>query len=64
MACKFCPKLKRFDILFIIIVCLAVYGVDKYQSYRKEQERIKAFEKIQKECLFGNNQACKKIYGK
>lgn len=64
MACKFCPKLKRFDILFIIIVCLAVYGVDKYQSYRKEEERIKAFEKIQKECLFGNNQACKKIYGK
>lgn len=64
MACKICPKIKRFDILFIVIVCLAVYGVDKYQSYHKEQERIKAFEKIQKECLFGNNEACKKIYEK
>lgn len=64
MACKFCPKIKRFDIIFIIIACLAFYAVDKYQSYHSKQERIKAFEKLQKECLFGNNEACKKIYEK
>ncbi|PAF53849.1 hypothetical protein BKH42_03715 [Helicobacter sp. 13S00482-2] len=64
MVCKFCPKIKRFDIFFIIIVCLAVYGVDKYQSYKKEKEHIREFEKLQKDCLFGDNKACKKVYGK
>ncbi|WP_095271784.1 hypothetical protein [Helicobacter sp. 13S00477-4] len=63
MACKFCPKIKKFDLIFIIIVCIAVYGVDKYQTYKTEQQKIQAFEKLQKECLYGDKLVCKKIYG-
>ncbi|PAF44262.1 hypothetical protein [Helicobacter sp. 11S02596-1] len=64
MACKFCPKIKKFDFIFIIIVCVAFYLVDKYQSNQKEKQRIEAFEQLQKDCLYGDEEACKKVYAK
>lgn len=65
MACKFCPKIKRYDIFWIIFVCVAMWGVNKYQnkSIQKEkieikEEELEVFKKLQKQCLFGDQKAC------
>ncbi|PAF43844.1 hypothetical protein [Helicobacter sp. 11S03491-1] len=63
MACKLCPKIRKIDIIFIIIICAGMYGVDRYQSHKKEVEKFKAFEQLQKDCLFGNQKACREVYG-
>ncbi|PAF48360.1 hypothetical protein BKH46_00090 [Helicobacter sp. 12S02634-8] len=62
MACKFCPKIRKFDLVLIVIVCVAFYGVDKYQSKQREKSRVEAFEALQKACLYGDTYACKKVY--
>lgn len=41
---------------------MAFYFVDKYQSAQREKEKIEAFEQLQKDCLYGDNEACKKAY--
>ncbi|WP_104697672.1 MULTISPECIES: hypothetical protein [unclassified Helicobacter] len=66
MACKFCPKIKKYDFFFIIFVCLAVWGFDKYRSYnveKQQQKEAEYFKELQKKCLFGDNNACREAYG-
>lgn len=67
MSRKFYPKIKKYDIFFILIICLGMWGWDKYQAHQKVQEehyKLQAFEKLQKDCLYGDNNACEKAYGK
>lgn len=71
MACKFCPKIRKTDWIFIIVVCIAFYGIDKYQNNQLEkkqkqlqEQQLQKFEKLQKECLYGNEKACQEVYKK
>lgn len=66
MSRKFYPKLKKYDIILILFICLGMWGWDKYQTYQKRQEerhKLEIFEKLQKDCLYGDNSACEKVYG-
>ena len=65
MACRFCPKIKKYDLIWILLMCLAIYGVNRYENHKKERQekiQLEAFEKLQKKCLFGDQEACKKAY--
>ena len=67
MACRFCPKIKKYDILWIVVVCVAMWAVNAYQNQKIEkhqQAEIEAFKVLQKKCLFGDKEACERVYSK
>lgn len=67
MACRFCPKIKKYDILWIVVVCVAMWAVNAYQNQKtqkQQQVEIEAFKVLQKKCLFGDKEACEKVYNK
>lgn len=70
MACKFCPKIKRWDFLWIVIMCALMWGVNKYQTHKNEskveaiqQEELRKTRELQKSCMYGDEQSCKQVYG-
>ncbi|BCZ17022.1 valine--tRNA ligase [Helicobacter sp. NHP19-003] len=67
MACKFCPKVKRGDLLFIVVAGLAFYGVYTYQMRQvqqaQEEKRAQDFKKLQESCvLHHDKQACREVF--
>lgn len=64
--CSFCKKIKfrSSDIFFMIIICIALYFVYQHQINalkQKSQDDLKAFHKLQKECMMGDDKACQKV---
>ncbi|MCE3039273.1 hypothetical protein [Helicobacter anatolicus] len=67
MACRFCPKIKKYDVIWVAFVCVAMWGVNKYQTYKieqREQKEFREFELLQKKCLYGDDEACKNLHQK
>ncbi|CBG40354.1 Uncharacterised protein [Helicobacter mustelae] len=67
MRCRFCPKLKKYDIFWILFMCAAIWGVNKYQNYKVHQAKQKDVERLhelQKRCMFGDEDACKQKHQK
>ncbi|RDU73882.1 hypothetical protein CQA57_04245 [Helicobacter anseris] len=65
MACRICPKIKKYDFFWIVFVCVAMWGVNKYQEHKaevKKQVEKQQFLDLQKKCLFGDEVACKEAY--
>ncbi|CAM2847932.1 hypothetical protein [Helicobacter felis] len=67
MACKFCPKIKGSDLLFVLVAGIAFYGVYTYQMRQVEKEtetqRAQAFKKLQEACVLQHNkEACQKVF--
>lgn len=76
MACRFCPKIKRWDLLWIVVMCTAMWVVNKYYdkndnsatakkqaiTHNVEQEELDQTRKLQKECMYGNTKACNEVY--
>ncbi|WP_104695459.1 hypothetical protein [Helicobacter salomonis] len=69
MACKFCPKFKLSDLLFVFVAGVAFYGVYSYQMRQVEKEtdakRTRAFEQLQRACVFDHDKnACQQVFAK
>ncbi|CCB80329.1 hypothetical protein HBZC1_13430 [Helicobacter bizzozeronii CIII-1] len=66
MACKFCPKIKPTDLLFVLVAGVAFYGVYTYQmkqAHQEQEQRAKAFEKLQRDCILGHDKsACQQVF--
>ncbi|WP_120945026.1 MULTISPECIES: hypothetical protein [Helicobacter] len=67
MACKFCPKIRGSDLLFVVVAGIAFYGVYSYQMRQIEQnshaQRAKAFEQLQRACVFEHKKdACQQVF--
>lgn len=65
--CGFCKRF-RFrlsDVVFMVIACVGFYFVytQYFNGIKQERlERKEAFKALQKACLMGDNEACKKVY--
>lgn len=65
--CGFCKRF-RFrlsDVVFMVIVCVGFYFVytQYFNGIKQERlERKEAFKALQKACLMGDDEACKKVY--
>ncbi|WP_221271996.1 MULTISPECIES: hypothetical protein [unclassified Helicobacter] len=60
MACRFCPKVRRGDLLFIVVAGLAFYGVYSYQMRQVQKEQD--FKKLQEACvLHHDKKACQGV---
>lgn len=66
MACKFCPRIRRTDLLFVLVAGVAFYGVYTYEMKQVEanqSQRVKAFERLQRACVFGHDKsACQQVF--
>ncbi len=78
MACKFCPKIRKTDWIFILIAALGFYAVNKLGYAPKfntptsklsrpiekpNKERKKRFIKLQKACLLHKDKkACEEVF--
>lgn len=66
--CGFCRRF-RFrlsDVVFMVIMCVCFYFVYTHHFNEIKQERAErkeAFKALQKACLMGDNEACKRAYG-
>ncbi len=70
MACKFCPKIKRWDFLWIVVMCILMWSVNKYQTHkdiskenRIQLEELEKTRELQKSCMYGDKHSCKQVYG-
>ncbi|BDQ26733.1 hypothetical protein [Helicobacter heilmannii] len=65
MACKFCPKVRRGDLLFIVVAGLAFYGVYTYQMRQvqqvQEEKRTQDLQKLQESCAHHDKLVCQKL---
>lgn len=65
--CGFCKRF-RFrlsDVVFMVIACVGFYFVyaQYFNGIKQERlERKEAFKALQKACLMGDDEACKKVY--
>ncbi|MFC3846983.1 hypothetical protein ACFOPX_00320 [Helicobacter baculiformis] len=67
MACKFCPKIRGTDLLFMLVAGVAFYGVYSYQMRQIDKDaqvkRAKAFEQLQRACVFEHKKdACQQVF--
>ncbi|AFI05202.1 hypothetical protein [Helicobacter cetorum] len=74
MACKFCPKVRKTDWIFIFIAAVAFYIASKLEdtSPKKtslaihnetDKERKERFEALQRACLLNKDKrACEKVF--
>ncbi|CRF41207.1 hypothetical protein [Helicobacter ailurogastricus] len=66
MACKFCPKIRRGDLLFIVVAGVAFYGVYSYQMRQVQQaqeKRAQDFKKLQESCVLNHDKkACQEVF--